>query len=864
MECANSDAFALRTPPRVTTLAWDDQLRRCLESDLAIVACSSSSASAFADELATGAYKVTYAFGGGQTQTQAVKDGKPAWIVSGVADYDPLGRVSRGYKIRFLPSACPQAGSWCDSIRIVGDPLRSDTAAIQIAYDAQGRVIRTYGPGWPRCDGDPSAVVQDSNGRPTGELKCDPPYKAPQVNDVTKFSYPAPGDTIAIDANNVPTLTHQDTRGLITLFQEYVLPPSTAPPGTPPTWYSAVSSTYDQLGRLVGTRDQNNNASLNTYDALSRLRTSTDPDLGLTAYEYNLRSQLIDRFAASGEKTHHEYDAIGRLTQTDYLRPRLVPGGASPTPNPSAVIPWPVPWCYVGADMSEPIRFGSVGPGPDPPPELETVSLAGSDANVGQVGHAQIELPFDLTIRTTAQVSGGASSLRVSTHEHRFLRGTTLVVRTTGQIRLGGSSIAAPQSARGRVQRPENPQATLDVLTTPSFTLAKDGLRYGVFGESGSRRLVIEWAGTLSERTESMLARATITEGNSIIRYDYVRVPPSAVKGAGIRLVDGASKYIRTLEPGRAGASPVVGSQASFSFGDLLGALAIRIKCDQLPDGGLEVPFTAGPAEDASLQFAYRVFNPCGKNDPAQCGGDLLIGYRDTAGKSGDIHPLTVVHYAARDLERSKNLDHEIPDVVSFPLPKKLQGKTFNLLVQPKFAAVNRVLADKVPFIFDFIWPGRTQTVYDTEERVYRAYDSSEPPYYIDTRADGSKFETKPLLDLTFDIPGFPVDRSPTRASFDDKTCPLAAMPLNSVQSVSGRGLTIPPGLECDGNIKSSSVPTLSAFTVELWVRKKMACQPPSCPRQAVFRAPGLFSIDLLTDGRIGCTVGFWGRTRRK
>jgi len=114
----------------------------------------------------------------------------------------------------------------------------------------------------------------------------------------------------------------------LTQYQEYLKPPPTAPPGTAPTAYSAVSSVYDELGRLVSSSDQNNNSSLNTYDALSRLRSSTDPDLGLTTYEYDLRSQLTDQIIATGVKTHNEYDPIGRVTQTDYLRPRRVPGGS--------------------------------------------------------------------------------------------------------------------------------------------------------------------------------------------------------------------------------------------------------------------------------------------------------------------------------------------------------------------------------------------------------------------------------------------------------------------------------------------------------------------------------------------------------
>src|SRR5207247_1839687 len=117
--------------------------------------------------------------------------------------------------------------------------------------------------------------------------KCDTPAQKPAVNDVTKFDYPVPGDTVMTDASNVPILVRRDARELITLFQEYMLPSATAPQGTTPTPYSAVSSTYDQLRRLIATKDQNNNVIVNTYDALSRLRSSTDPNLGLTTYEYD-------------------------------------------------------------------------------------------------------------------------------------------------------------------------------------------------------------------------------------------------------------------------------------------------------------------------------------------------------------------------------------------------------------------------------------------------------------------------------------------------------------------------------------------------------------------------------------------------
>ena len=236
-------SLRLKEPARVTTLMWDDQLRRCLDSKGQVVPCYNSSAVQFAAETATGAYRVSHTFGDAQIQSQSVNNDKPTWTVSGIGDFDVLGRTNRQFKIGLLPSACPPAGTWCGGKGLSGDPLRKNVARIQTAYDARSRVIRTYGPGWPTCEGDPSEAKL-VNSLPTLELKCDTPNQPPLVNDVTKFEYPAPGDTITTDGNNVPTLVRSDARGLMTLFQEYVL----APAITTATPYSMVSSTYRPVG----------------------------------------------------------------------------------------------------------------------------------------------------------------------------------------------------------------------------------------------------------------------------------------------------------------------------------------------------------------------------------------------------------------------------------------------------------------------------------------------------------------------------------------------------------------------------------------------------------------------------------------
>jgi peptidoglycan-associated lipoprotein len=333
--CRDPQTISLQYPALTTTYIWDDQLRRCKDITGAIVQCSEPTAQAFVVESSTGAYRVSHTFGDGQIQAQTVKDGKPGWTVSGIADFDLLGRATRTYKIQNLPGLnenkggpCPGPGLWCDSQRPGGvinnvDVLRN-VASVQTAYDVRGRVIRTYGPSWPRCDGDPSEpkVV---NGIPISELKCDTPPLLPLVHDVTTIEYPKPGVTRTTDAHGVPNLVHSDIRGLVTLHRNYVLSPAGSGNVSTAIPYSAVSSTFDQLGRLTSTKDEYGNVTTNSYDALSRLQSSTDPDMGRTLYTYDLRSQLKERTIATGEKTMHVYDSIGRVIQTDYLRPRSEP-----------------------------------------------------------------------------------------------------------------------------------------------------------------------------------------------------------------------------------------------------------------------------------------------------------------------------------------------------------------------------------------------------------------------------------------------------------------------------------------------------------------------------------------------------------
>jgi RHS repeat-associated protein len=398
--CSASSAERLRAPARTTTRIWDDQLRRCRDASQTLKPCSSPDARTFADEQSTGAYAVTYSFDDGQTQTQAVAGRRPAWKVSGIADFDRLGRTIRTYREQYLPATCPAAGIWCDTVHIAGDPLRSNVASVQTRYDTQGRPARIYGSTTARCDADTDV----------GQPNCDTLPASAQPTDVTRFDYPAPGVTVTTAANGTPTEVERDTRGLTSSYREYARP---SPMSTSYSPYSTVTMAHDRLGRLQTTTDQDGNASRNEYDALSRVTASDDPDIGRTTYTYDLRSNLLEQVVASGEKTTHVYDPLSRRTQTDYLTPKVTAGppaccdlgrGDRPT--------WKSPEpCYTvdGLDGAPPPgRRGGI-PGP-PEPKTFRLDCSGPDVRIGldvvSKGKAAGQLHVDYRVFSPCKSAG--------------------------------------------------------------------------------------------------------------------------------------------------------------------------------------------------------------------------------------------------------------------------------------------------------------------------------------------------------------------------------------------------------------------------------------------------------------------------
>lgn len=862
--CGDRAAEMLKAPARIATFTWDDQGRRCRNARGEIAACSDPTARTFADEQSAGAYLVSYAFSDGQRQNQGVASGEPAWTVDGIVDFDAQGRAVRAYKTRHLPqrsslltSACPAAGTWCDSSRLPGDPLRDDVATAQFAYDARGRRVRVYGPGVPRCAGDPSTLDPA-----TGEPACDTLVPQAPKGDVTRFSYPSPGATRATDAHGIPVLVQEDARGLTTRVQEYSTP-SPGAAGTPvtqPVEYSATRLTYDRMGRLHSTEDQDGNRWLNVFDAMSRLISSDDPDLGRTTLEYDADSRLRQRIVASGEMTRHFYDAIGRVIQTDYLRPirdRSPPGS---TPPAGTTDPPPLPeFCHDVPGFTDPTRFVpralAVPAAPLAPLALARGSLAD--------GEAGLELPFDVRIRTTtaARMDGtDAAAVQSTARDFLLPAGTYLSIST--DARVGIESRASPGVARGPVRQPI--AGTFDVLGA-DLTLDKDGLRYGVAGERGSRSLTIEWTGTLANNTTAPVrVRATFDEAGPGVRYDYERVPPG-LPGGSIQIADDAGGFdVRLPFSEDSNVAPALGDGVTFELaGRGLGNR--RVSCTRDP-GAVTITRLPLQSTDDTLRLGVRVFSDC-PNGATRCVGHLRVGYR--ASGSSTLAPLAMVAYAQRPLAAAGDLARSPADEFSVPIAEALRGTKIELVFERQLSSADSTR----PAIIDVLLTEGRGVEYEVEERVHRTYDSSEPSYYLAGKPGTNPVEfaeTLPTADFSFDVPRRAVQTSTGGAElrcrrFIGGVLQESDVVVPPVVGASGRGVELTgdasSGTECDVTGLSG---TPGAFTTEFWVRPTAA----ATREQDLWRAPASatedFVVQLLPPAgtlRCGLSGGRWSAT---
>jgi RHS repeat-associated protein len=778
--CASPLAHTLYKPARTTSYVWDDQLRRCRDAKDMIVPCTSPHALRFADETATGAYRVSYAFGDGQVHNQVARDGVAAWTVTGIVDFDNQGRLSRRYRTQYIPtqttataSGCPSADVWCDSNRLRGDPLRQ-VAAVQTAYDAQSRMVRSYGQGVPRCE-DPSSLDA------TGAIACDAVAAQAANAAVTRLQYPAPGVLRTIDAHGVPSITYRDTRGLIVRNEDYLKNVATP--------YAYVQSTFDALERLVTVRDQDGHTATSDYDALSRITATSDPDMGRTTYRYDLRSQILERIVASGEKTTHVYDPLGRVTQTDFLLPKAAPSLPEcctlPGDRPPVVVP---EFCYTVPGLPEPPHFFPVSFDSRRTLVLESLSREG---NVGK-----LSLPFAMML--------GDTSLKA---------GTPLSVGADGTITFGDD------------------RTRLNVFPA-ELTLAENGLRYGVTGSKDDRRLTLEWEGTLGSRPDSrVFIRVMLAEYGAPVSLEYVHVPSDIDVAPSMTFQNrrGVPVTVRPYTPD--GSTWAAGSGLALSMDSPSDGRGIWLTCNR-PRGTIDWPINVPSTGDLRLRLQFRLFSS---------GGSLRVGYRDPRAPNV-VHTLGHPGFTPRPMDE-ESIDKETIDTAAdraeFLLPAELRGQKVKLVLEHELTTN----ADGNGFQLHIPNVSISQTVYEPEERVLRVYDSSEAPYYIQSRATGGSVEAPPVIDLTFDVAGTPRDRSPTQAPF---TC---FGPNEDVLGASGRALGLPPASSCWTNAVPS---TFSQFTTQFWLRPRLYPTITHALLQLDANTPGV-AVRLEPDGRISC-----------
>jgi RHS repeat-associated protein len=835
--CATSPTVRLHSPALTTSLVWDDELRRCRGSGGRTVLCRASDAIEFLNESATGDYLATYRFDDGQIQAQTARDGHPDWTVAGVDDLDALGRITRTYKIAYLPrmptasrAACPDPGTWCDSTGLAGDPLRAATATLQTAYDARGRVIRSYGPGWPRCDDDPSAL--DSGGQPA----CDSKVQAPAPRDVTVLAYPAPGDLLTTDAIGAQSLVQRDTRGLIVTQGVYLRPPSTGPPGNGvPSPYSTARRRYDILGRPIRLTEESSAVSTTEYDALSRIVSSDDPDRGHIAYVYDHRSHITQQTNATADRTVHSYDALGRVVQTDYLRPHLLSAetpaccqqpadGNRPHVNPNS--------CHIVAGIPGDLQLVPI---PIPPrPWDDTLDPLLYEAGGTNPVAATLTLTFELSVSATPVAGANRTISTAAPKMFTFAPGTQIQVQTDGTLVL--QSPTRPTTGP-RARTAYSSRGILQAFATP-LMLDPKGLRSALSGTVGARQLTIEWRGHTFVRGESrqVVVRALLTEHGTPIRFEYDEAPSDAGAQVGVRLVtDDGTEYGAVGTFGEK-LSPALAGGA-VEFGEYVPFVGFGVNCHS-DAAEIEIPVIASGPGPQLFHLRYGVYAMgdavrARKGDPV---ADLSVGYR--VGKSGDvIRPIGRFRTLVRG--GTPALDRTSPDVATFQLPDGIQSGDITLVVgyqlPPGFA--NPIHIN--------LWSVAHQTVvYDIEERVRRTRDHHTPEFYVWTTAAGTRFEDRPILDVPFDVPGHVDDRSPSNARISCGTGFTSA----ATMGVSGQALALPASKECDASLRPRS---LHEITAEFWAR------PHDYPASArrLFAADQVFGVLLRPDGRVSCDV---------
>jgi RHS repeat-associated protein len=273
------------------------------------------------------------------------------------ADYDPLGRVTKVWKIGwskadhldkpsveygyvYSPTCAAYPYTVTKTLNAAGGyltlyqisdaflrPRQTQTAGVgggrvvtDTLYDKVGRAATTYGrhvepddpagalwwePEWsvPAL----TKTVYDNASRPTSEIVFGTDGVA---NLVEKWRTTADneGDMVKVTppSGGTPTTTLTDIRGQTIELRQHTTGEGVDGP------YQATHYTYDRKNQLSKITDPAGNQWTYTFDPKGRQVRADDPDKGRTTSDYNDYDDLIKTTDANGDTLAYQYDKIGR------------------------------------------------------------------------------------------------------------------------------------------------------------------------------------------------------------------------------------------------------------------------------------------------------------------------------------------------------------------------------------------------------------------------------------------------------------------------------------------------------------------------------------------------------------------------
>jgi len=175
----------------------------------------------------------------------------------------------------------------------------SDIRESQYVTDSLGRVTARIDPRGVRTE-----MSYDAAGNVLSET-VDPGTPPAQLNLRTQYGYDANGNQVSrTDPNGNTVLTDYDAANRPWRVRQTVAGAA---------WQTNTS--YDALGRVVGTTNANSHSQTTAYDAAGNVASRSDALPRTTSYTYDADNRVATETDAEGRVTQYEYDPMGRVTK---------------------------------------------------------------------------------------------------------------------------------------------------------------------------------------------------------------------------------------------------------------------------------------------------------------------------------------------------------------------------------------------------------------------------------------------------------------------------------------------------------------------------------------------------------------------